>query len=1128
MLNRNRVRLSKLALGLSIALAAAPAFAQNTTSGLDGKVTGANGQPLSGAQVVIVHAASGSASSVSTDADGRYNARGLRPGGPYTVTITKDGVTEKRENVYLQLAETAHVDASLGGAASADLGAIVVKGAGDSLFSPTAMGAGTAISREKIDSLPSVKRDLQDYARLDPRVVQSTGLFGNTQISVAGQHNRYNSITIDGVTTSDTFGLESNGLPTAKQPISIDAIDSVQVNVSNYDVTQTAYTGANVNAVTKSGTNDFHGSLTYVFRNDRLSGDRLNPTTGEFVEPTAFKETTKGMTFGGPLLKDRLFFFAGYEEFTSSRTGVEFGPIGSDLRNVGITEQNIADTISMAGRPCVSGGAPTCGMDIGDMLVPSGTELAVKDKLLKFDWNINDDHRASLRWNKTEQSEPIFRSFSSTSLSLSSHWDTETKAFESAVFQLFSDWTLDFSTELKLAYRTYDKGFVLGADLPDVGVQFTGPVPAGVQGGTRTLRFGAEQSEHFNQLNTDTFDGYLAGNWYLGDHQLKFGADFSRNEIFNAFQQRTKGSYTFQCLFTAQCVNSFESGRPLSYSATVAQSGRVLLDGAAEWGIKNLGFFAQDSWTVNDNLTLMFGIRVDTPEIDEQPLFQETAAGLSTSDDVIPGTGQFGRQTGGFGFDNTVTIDGKELIQPRFGFNYTFDSERKMQVRGGFGLFQGAAANVWLSNPFTNTGEAVQTTGCGGSLPACPGPVFSNDPNNPPVVSLSAPQLVVDIIDPDMSQPAVWKANLGFEHELPLWNMVFSADWLGTRTDTAIFYQNLNVGAASVTGSDGRDMFWNAAGYDRNCFNADGSFRTLAQGAPSQCLSGSASGIRTKARSNSAYGNVIIARPTDKGAADAFTLALSRDVGKSWAWSLAYTNTHSEEVSGLTSSTSGSQWGKRAIFDPNEEELSTSNYEIRHRFAGTLNWHHAFWGDNQTRVGLFYEGRSGKPYSWVFYGDANGDGQTINDLLYIPSAPGSGEVIFRGGVAEEAAFWTIVNSTSSLKDFAGGVVERNSARAPWVNQFDLRITQDLPGFWGDHKIRLGLDVLNVGNLLNKDWGEIYEPQDVEATRTFVRYVGTDNGKYVYSLVNGLPQPLNYRTGRGESSWAAQLTFNYQF
>ena len=275
MTNRNRVRLSQLSLGLAIALAAAPAFAQNTTSAVGGRIVGSDSQPVAGAQVTIVHAPSGTVSNATTGADGRYSARGLRVGGPYTITIVKDGVTETREGVYLQLAETTSVDATLGEDATT-LAAVEVTGTAvlSEVFSADKMGATTAVNREQLDAYASINRNLQDYARLDPRLSQTDKERG--EISLGGQNSRFNSITIDGVNTSDTFGLEANNLPTAKQPISIDTIDSVQVNVSNYDVTQTGYTGANINAVTKSGTNEFKGSVSYVYRDDNFAGDRLN------------------------------------------------------------------------------------------------------------------------------------------------------------------------------------------------------------------------------------------------------------------------------------------------------------------------------------------------------------------------------------------------------------------------------------------------------------------------------------------------------------------------------------------------------------------------------------------------------------------------------------------------------------------------------------------------------------------------------------------------------------------------------------------------------------------------------------------------------------------------------------
>jgi hypothetical protein len=1099
MTNRNRVRLSQLSLGLAIALAAAPAFAQNTTSALGGRIVGSDSQPVVGAQVTIVHAPSGTVSNAITGADGRYSARGLRVGGPYTITIIKDGVSETREGVYLQLAETTAVDATLGEDATT-LAAVEVTGTAvlSEVFSADNMGATTSINREQLDAYASINRNLQDYARLDPRLSQTDKERG--EISLGGQNSRFNSVTIDGVNTSDTFGLESNNLPTAKQPISIDTIESVQVNVSNYDVTQTAYTGANINAVTKSGTNEFKGSVSYVYRDDNFAGDRLNTTTGDYFDSPAFEEETMGFTFGGPLIKDRLFFFAAYEEFSSSRNAPEFGPVGSEFTNVNITQAQIDSAIAIA--------QSRYGMDVGTAEFPEGNELTVEDSLIKLDWNITDSHRLSVRYNKTEQSEPIYYGFGIRNLSLSSHWTTQEKVFESVVGQLFSDWSENFSTELKVARRDYDSVFNNNSRLPSVSIQFNNPALPGVPTGTTNLLMGTEFSRQFNQLNTETTSAYFAGNLFVGDHELKFGFDYEDNDIFNAFLQGTNGSYVFSCLETATCANSFESGRPFTYQSQQARAGLTLLDGAAQWANQNVGVFVQDTWSVNYNLTITAGLRLDTPNIDESPLYN-AAANAAT----IAGVGPFGRQTGGFGYDNSVTIDGQELFQPRFGFNYTFDSERPTQLRGGFGLFQGAAANVWLSNPYSNTGLATQIFACGGSSPACATPIFSPDPDGQPRPIGTQPAANVDIIDPGLEQPAIWKANLAFDHELPFFGLVASAELLLTKTETGIFYEHLNLGEATRIGPDGRELYWNANGYDPTRWSATG------QG----------SSVTSRARSNSAFGNVLLAKPSDKGHGEILTLSLAKPMSNDWAWRVAYTYADATDVSPLTSSTSNSNWNGRMIFNPNEEVEGTSNYLVKDRFIADMQWRRYFFEGYKTEIGLFYEGRKGKPYSWTYINDFNGDGISGNDLMYIPNP---NQVSFRdrngNGTADEAAaFWAIVNANPALRGSVGSVVERNNDYNPWINSFDVRISQDLPGFFEGNKTVISLDILNIGNLINKDWGQIDEI-GFPSNRSFVWYNGIDpvTGNYVYNVGN-VENAVN-RQAKGESSWAAQFTIRYEF
>ncbi len=1143
----HRLGLCRILLSVAVALVTFPALAQNTSSAVAGRITGIDGKPASGAQVTILHQDSGSVNTTTTDAEGRYSARGLRVGGPYTITVTKDGVTEKREGVYLQLAETASVDARLGGATQA-VETIVVTGQniGSDKFSSTAMGAGTNISRAELDAFASIKRNLQDYARIDPRVSQTDKERG--EISVAGQNSRYNSVTVDSVAINDTFGLEANGLPTLKQPISIDAIQSVQVNVSNYDVTQKGYTGANVNAVTKSGTNEFKGSISYVYRDDNWVGQRYSRVNDIYTDAPKFKESTKGFTLGGPIIRDKLFFFAGYEELKSTRGAPDFGPIGSaNSTIIGITPSAIASAQAIAKN--------TYNIDIGSSSIPNGTELLVKDSLLKLDWNVNANNRVSLRYTKTDQAEPVFPNFfatPSTALSLSSNWYTQKKTIETVVGQWFADWTPNFSTEFKLSNREYHSEPQNNSTLPLISLSFTGALPAGtptgVPGGTRNLFSGTERSRQINILDIKTQDAYAGANWTLGEHELKFAGDYSANKMYDLFLQDANGNYTFNCQnssatytysfgaitcatataaqIEAAVLENFTRGRPTTYALKAPLPGKALNDAAGIMNLKNYGAALQDTWTVNSNLTVTYGLRFDNPATGDRPAFNAAAAAP-----LVPGNPATNtRQSGGFGRDNSQSvIDGEYLIQPRVGFNYTFDSKRPMQLRGGFGLFQGAAANVWLINPFQNTGIATGVVGCGGGNAACPaaGGIFRADPAAQISNLGVAPAGDVDFLEKGLGQPAIWKANLAFEHELPWFGVVAGLEFLYTQTQTGIYYRNLNLGAPTRTAaSDGRDLFYTATALNPACYSAAGVRSTTGP----VCSVDN----RTRALSNPLFNNVLEATKTTAGRGNLATVSLSRALKNDWGWSLSYTYTEATEVSGLTSSVSNSNWAARAVFSPNENTAANSVYLVKDRINGTLNWRHAFFKDFKTEIGFFAEGRSGKPYSWTFINDANGDGLAGNDLMYIPKAPGSGDVVFLGDTATNHAgedkFWQIVNANGALSRAKGGVTKRNDSFSPWTNSVDMRISQQLPSFFKGHKATIIFDVFNLGNLLNKRWGRIDEigfQSNGGQPRTFVNFVGLDpSGKYIYSVGN--VSDFTTRQVNGESQWALQATFRYEF
>jgi len=1062
------VRLKPLAQGVALTLAwlAAPALAQQTTSALSGLVVDSTGSPVTGADVIISHGPSGTMSRASTDENGRYNARGLRVGGPYTILVLKEGFQSKSsENVVLKLAQTSTVSVFLE-PMTPELEAVEVVGAVQSdVFSPNRMGAGTNLNNEALAALPSISRSIQDYARLDPRLSQTDKQFG--AISAAGQNNRYNQITIDGVTVNDTFGLQANNLPLLRQPVSMEAIEELSVAISNYDVIQRGYTGASINAVTKSGTNDFDGSVYYLFRD----GDWGREVDDRGVRFKPFDEQeTYGGTFGGPLIKDKLFFFTAYEKFKRTSPAPDIGSL------TGVSAAQGQEAIDIARQ--------VYNIDAGTMGA-SSIANEVEEYLVKFDWNINDYHRANLRYTKTEQNQIDLNRLGGNRLALSSSWFNRLNSFESYVGQVFSDWSDSFATELKISYREFVAVPQIFSRLP----QFQ------ISTGAGQIALGTEQFRHANLLTTDTWNGYLAGNWYIGDHDIKFGVDYENNKIYNLFLESSLGNYGFASLA------DFRAGRYNSYLLRLPANGG-LDSAAADWTLNNVGYFLQDTWAFNPQLTLTYGFRVDVPDVPEKPLYNPSAEAA------------FGRR-------NDTTIDGNLLWQPRLGFNYTFDAERPTQLRGGIGLFSGAAANVWLSNPFTNNGRSITVFGCGGSLPACSGnlPPVSVDPDNQPRLAAGAtPPADVDFVDADVKQPAVWKANLAFEHQLPWWGLVASAELMLLSTKENLHYDHLNLGAPTRVAPDGRNLYWNAAGYVPANWNA--------VGAP---VAGR--GVSARANRNTAFREVLLARSTNKGDAQVLTLMLQKpqSADSPWFWQAGYTFTDAHDDNTLAGAISVENWSSRVAFNPNEEVSARSYNTVRDRFTGVVTYKHFFFDGYKTEVGLFYEGRRGRPFSYVFRNDANGDGVRGNDLLYIPRGPG--DVLF-GSAEEEARFWAYVNSNAYLSAHLGQVAGRNDAYGSWVNSFDLRISQELPGLFGDNRAEIWLDVLNVGNLINKEWGHIDEvfvpgfgtPQGIGV----VDYGGIDpaTGRYVYRF--STPGSEVRRDNVGESRWALQIGFRYRF
>ncbi|MEM9301247.1 MAG: TonB-dependent receptor [Pseudomonadota bacterium] len=1029
---------------LVLAIFATPALAQYTTSSIAGVVTDDAGNAVGGAEVVVVHEPTGTRRSTMTQDGGRYRVSGLRIGGPYSITITKEGFSgDRATDVFVTLKDTYTLNVTMTEGA-AELGTIEVTGqVAGGLFSPESKGTQTIITRDQIEALPTISRSLNDFVRSDPRAVIIDE--GRGEISVAGQNNRYNNVTIDNVPANDEFGLEPGGIPSRGNVISIDAIAEIEVDVAPYDVSKSQFIGGGVNAVTKSGTNDIEGTVYYIYRDE----DLINDSPNDFAE---FEEKTYGFNVGGPIIEDTLFFFVSYEHFEQTQPGPDVGLQGSGAGTIFDLPQSEIDRVIAA--------ANGFGYDPGGQVPPG--ELQDEDDLylVKLDWNINDQHRAQFQFQRTEGTEAVIGGRSRTSYSLSSFWYNNEFERDSYVGLLYSDWTPNFSTEVNFSYAEFSKA----------------PIPLGVRGPEVTIDtdagdvlFGTESFRHANLLDTEVTSFYAAGEYLWGDHTIKFGFDYKENTFDNTFVFNSLGEYLFES------IDDFENNIVSEYQLRIGSDPNDPFP-AADWGYENWGIFIQDTWDLSYNFSLTYGVRADFPVVDDRPpfnpLFEET-----------------------FGFRNDGTIDGNEVIQPRVGFNWDLSGDYAQQIRGGVGLFYGSTVGVWLSNPFTNPGGTVEVYDERG------GEVFyTPDINNQPRPGgpLGARQ-DVDALDPNFEPPTVWRANLAYDRELP-WGINMTLEVVHSETENDVQFKHLNLGDPTGNLPDGRLSYW--------------------------CDTANASGGRCN--SNDQFDDVLLLENTSQGSSTQWTVEFSKQWGFNLDTNIAYTVSRADAVNPGTSSRAISNWNNRATFNPNEETVGTANYEIQERIIGSLTWRHQFFEGLDTTVGLFYEGRSGRPFSFVFDNDANGDFIRDNDLIFVPSRPGEVVFVDRNGNPDpegETSFFNLVNQNRCLREFSGRAVTRNHCKSEFTHQVDLRISQEIPLFWGARGEAF-VNILNLGNLIDSDWGRISQVP-FEYVAEVANYRGlTEDGRYQYEFTR---DSFDFVVdGQAQSRWSAQLGFRVNF
>lgn len=1075
-----------------------------TSSNMAGVVLTESGAPVDGATIVATHQPTGTSYRITTSNTGVYRITGMRIGGPYRVIARADGYeTAIRSEVALGLQQTTDVNFRLSreGEEVFELEAFEVSAVDQSLiFMSSNQGSGSVIEEEAIRNIPSITRSISDIAKLDSRIAVFDKESG--QLSAGGKNTRYNSLLIDGVPTNDSFGISESGLPALKQPFSLEAISEVSVQFSPYSVENAGFTGAAISAVTKSGSNEFRGSVFSFYRDDSMVGDLYEVASGDLIPFNDFKEFTYGMTLGGPILKNKLFFFVLYEsvEETRVREVSEFLANPNQIADIRNAALNFA-------RP----------FDPGIIDDPDSYVLEDEKLLIKLDWNISEGHRASFRYNTTPGSDPRFPGERGTTFN--SAWYSIDYGLDDYVFELFSNWTSDFSTSVRVSYKEQTRNQVYTNELPEVSIQGIRDTDDNI-GGSRTVTLGRGA---INDLQVNTLITQFKATWLRGDHQISFGIQHENYDNNQLFLSNPFGSWFFRgvgseanedgfvgALQTDEQGNS-RSGRAANFSVELPANGQT---GAADWSMAIAAAYIQDDWYVSEKLTLTGGIRIDYPLVDDVP----PVARPSTDPDPRPFEEVFGQK-------NNNTIDGNYVIQPRLGFNFKPFEDEDTQLRGGIGLFFGTAPHVWLSNAYVNNGVSKVFVASNTNQVSPPFTLDAQDAIawiDEAYGRSEASSVNVNYISEDFKMPTEWKANLALDQRLEwLFDSIFTIEYQYSQTVRDIHYVNNNLqldtsGFQKGSLPDGRDIYTNT-------------------------------GLSDDRWRESGYRDVIELRNTSDGFGNQVTLELQRPLINNWSYRIGYTYTVNRTVNDASSPSAFNNWISNVAANPNDAIVGTSSFETRHRIAGAVTVEIPWYKKWKTRVSLIYDGRSGRPFSYLYGGvnvDINQDGNSGNDLIYVPT--GIDDPLVSWGSRDQFRdtegmdFMAFVDRTPGLREYKGQIVPRNTGRAPWIHQFDINITQEIP-IWRGHKLELILNIQNVGNLINDEWGLEKRPRGSFGRAVNLvspghfpiaqRGKGNEFGYYEYRYPenNQASEGTFYVHPQGLASrWAIQLGARYTF
>lgn len=997
--------------------------AQTTTSSMNGKVTDEKGETLVGATVIAVHTPSGTQYGAITNADGRYNLQGMRTGGPYSLTVSYVGYQSvELTGITLNLGEPRTFDVQL--KETQELDAVVVVSTANSRFNANKTGAASNFTRGVIENLPSIDRSISDIARLSPLASSTKSSTGG--ISFAGTNNRYNSFQIDGAVSNDVFGLTAsgtNGGQTGTNPISMETIEEVQVVIAPYDVRQSGFTGGGINAVTKSGNNTFRGSAYTYYKDNNLVGKGAK---GEkYAEQTT---QTYGVTLGGPIVKDKLFFFVSGEYYKDETPATVY-----DSNNIkGFATQEQLTQIRNQYKALT-------GYDTADFGQHT-PETWSANVLARLDWNINSNNKMMLRYNYGGASLDRYSTSNSSYTFNDASFDQRNET-HSLVFELQSRFSNSVSNELRAGWtRVRDWREAAAPDgAPNVSVTVNNTYEDDKNRKT-TVYLGTEYCSYANQLDQDIFTLTDNLTWYKGNHTVTFGTHNEFYRMYNVYAQNATGGWSFNS------IEDFMNNDANTFRYTYYENDD--LDEKGNWGAKfgaaQFGFYLQDEWRANDKFTWTYGLRLDIPVMFKKPSVNKE---FNESEQAQ----KYGVATGDI-------ASGRVLLSPRMGFRWYADEDHNILLRGGLGLFTGRVPFVWMSNQYSNSGvDQVSVTAYRPSKPdeenKIPQLGTKIDAESVKAMGFKASSATINVVDKKFKYPQVFRINAAADFNLGNgWQATLEA--LYSKTFNNMYVQNIDY-------EDSGLKFY-AAG--SNMANADNTNIVYAN--------------------KTSYSDIIYLKNTNKG----YSYSLTAQLRKSFAFGLtldaAYTFGHSYSVYDGTSSVALSNWKYNYARETNNPELAVSSFDVPHRIIASANYNVRYgkksrWGTN---LALIYEGHSGQAYSLYYFFDKslphgsqsiNGDGVNGNDLLYIPNTVEVMNMNWKSE-ADKNNFENFILSDKYLRENRGKWSERNKLRMPFESQFDFSLSQDfIYNLKRGGKITLMWTVMNVANLLNKDWGKYY-------------------------------------------------------